>query len=127
MPHFIVEYSSNIESHVDMAALANHIRDVAVETGVFPLGGIRVRMHSCSVYTIADGNPDSAFVHIQLRVGAGRDLQVRQQAGDSVFEELKGFFSAVYDTIPFALSFEMVEIDSVLTYKKNNIHEYLAG
>ncbi|MBX2884132.1 MAG: 5-carboxymethyl-2-hydroxymuconate Delta-isomerase [Granulosicoccus sp.] len=126
MPHFIVEYSTNIESQVDMAELANRIRDDAVATGVFPLGGIRVRMHPCSVYTIADGNPDAAFIHIQLRLGAGRDLQVRKTAGDSLFDSLVLFLESVFESIPFALSFEMVEIDSVLTYKKNNIRNYLS-
>ena len=56
----------------------------------------------------------------------GRDIQVRQQAGEHVFEQLKDFFLVVYEKIPFALSFEMVEIDPVLTFKKNNIHDYLS-
>lgn len=126
MPHFIVEYSANVESYIDMPEFADRIRDVAVDTGVFPLGGIRVRMHPCAIYTIADGNPDAAFLHIQLRVGAGRELQVRKEAGDQVFENLTTYFNKVFDSMPFALSFEMVEIDPVLTYKKNNIHQHLA-
>jgi len=125
MPHFIVEYSSNLESSVNLQSLADEIRDVALATGVFPLGGIRVRMHPCAVYTIADGQADAAFVHIMLRIGAGRDLPTQKNAGDTVFKKLEAYFAEQFTRIPFALSFEICEIDAVLTYKKNNIHQHL--
>jgi len=125
MPHFIVEYSANLETRIDLQSLADHVRDAAVATGVFPLGGIRVRMHPSTVYTIADGNRDAAFVHIQLRMGYGRDLPTRERAGESVFAALTRFLDSQFEQYPFALSFEIVEIDPVLTYKKNNIHHFL--
>lgn len=125
MPHFIVEYSNNVEKIVDLAHLANEIRDVAVSTGVFPLGGIRVRMHPCAIYTIANGHPDAAFVHIMLRMGAGRDLPTRREAATTVFNHLETFFSALFSALPFALSFEVCEIDAELSFKKNSIHKFL--
>lgn len=125
MPHFIVEYSSNLDQQVDLPQLGRTLRDSAVATGVFPLGGIRVRMYRADVYEIADGRPDAAFVHIMLRIGKGRDLKTRMDAGEAVFTDITDFFANQFDERPFALSFEIVEIDADTTFKKNNIHQYL--
>ncbi len=43
MPHLIVEYSANIEEDLQLPELLTRLRDCAVATGVFPLGGIRLR------------------------------------------------------------------------------------
>lgn len=127
MPHFIVEHSTNLDDAVDFPAFCDEIRDVAVETGVFPLGGIRVRVHPCETYAVADGNPENAFVHIELRMGAGRDMETRKQAGETVFEAMTAFLEPLFDARPFALSFEINEIDSALSFKKNSIHRRLAA
>jgi len=59
-----------------MAELAQQLSDVVVATGIFPLAGIRVRMHPVETYAIADGHPDNAFVALIMRIGAGRDLSL---------------------------------------------------
>lgn len=125
MPHFIVEYSGNLDSQVDFPALGRLLRDAAVDTGVFPLGGIRVRMHRCEIFEIADGRSDASFVHIVLRMGAGRDLSTKKVAAGAVFGQLETFFQQQFEHLPFALSFEVVEINSDLSFKKNTLHQYL--
>ena len=47
MPHFTIEYSGNLDRHVDIGAVVELVRKAAVETGIFPLGGIRVRAVRC--------------------------------------------------------------------------------
>lgn len=126
MPHFIVEYSANLSEIIDLPALAAQLRDVAVETSVFPLAGVRVRMHRCEIYEIADGDSRHGFMHLILRVGAGRDLETLQTAAQTIFDFLTGHLASVHSEHPFALSFEIVEIDKVLTFKKNNIRDYLS-
>lgn len=126
MPHFIVEYSANVEAIVDLPALAAQLRDVAVETGVFPLAGVRVRMHRCEIYEIADGDSRHGFIHLMLRVGAGRDLKTLQTAAQTIFDFLTGYLTEIHRDHPLALSFEIIEIDKVLTFKKNSIRDYLS-
>ena len=41
MPHFTIEYSANLDARTDMTELCEVVRRAAVETGVFPVGGIR--------------------------------------------------------------------------------------
>ena len=47
MPHFTIEYSSNLDKRVDMGEVVELVRKAAVETGIFPVGGIRVRAIRC--------------------------------------------------------------------------------
>ena len=69
MPHLIVEYSANLEPDLDMAHVISVLHEAALETGVFPIGGLRVRASRRDIYKIADGHPDNAFIHVQARIG----------------------------------------------------------
>ena len=47
MPHFTIEYSANLDGRIDMAEVVEVVRRAAAESGIFPLGGIRVRAIRC--------------------------------------------------------------------------------
>jgi 5-carboxymethyl-2-hydroxymuconate isomerase len=125
MPHFTIEYSANLDSRLDMAAVVEVVRNAAIETGVFPLGGVRVRAIKCEHYAIADGDPRLGFLDMVLRLGEGRDLATRQKAGDHVFKALSTHLDPVFATSKFALSFDMQINDKETSWKRNNIHEAL--
>jgi 5-carboxymethyl-2-hydroxymuconate isomerase len=125
VPHFTIEYSANLASRVDMADLVEVVRKAAVETGIFPLGGIRVRAIKCEHYAIADGNPNFCFLDIVLRLGEGRDLATRKNAGDHLFKTLSAYLDPVFARGRFALSFDMQINDKGTSWKRNNIHEAL--
>ena len=73
MPHFTIEYSANLDQHIDMGKVVEVVRKAAVETGIFPLGGIRVRAIRCEHYAIADGRPHFGFLDmVLLRVARSR-------------------------------------------------------
>ena len=125
MPHFTLEYSANLDSRVDMGKVVETVRKAAVETGIFPLGGIRVRALRCEHYAIADGNPNLAFLAMVLRLGEGRDLATRQKAGEHVFRALSDHLDPVFAASKFALSFDIQINDKEMSWKRNNIHEAL--
>ncbi|MGA7073903.1 5-carboxymethyl-2-hydroxymuconate Delta-isomerase [Bradyrhizobium sp.] len=125
MPHFSIEYSANLDGRVDMAKVVEVIRKAAVETGIFPLGGIRVRAVRCEHYAIADGNPEFGFLDMVLRLGEGRDLQTRQKAGEHIFRALSACLDPAFSQSKFALSFDMQINDKETSWKRNNIHEAL--
>jgi len=125
MPHFTIEYSANLDKRVDMGAVVEVVRKAAVETGVFPLGGIRVRAIKCEHYAIADGNPQLAFLSMVLRLGEGRDLPTRKKAGEHIFKALSAYLDPVFAACKFALSFDMQINDKETSWKRNNIHEAL--
>jgi len=125
MPHFTIEYSANLDKRVDMAAVVELIRKVAVETGIFPVGGIRVRAIRCEHYAIGDGNPQLGFLAMVLRLGEGRDLPTRKKAGEHIFKALSAYLDPVFASTKFALSFDMQINDKETSWKRNNIHDAL--
>jgi 5-carboxymethyl-2-hydroxymuconate isomerase len=125
MPHFTLEYSANLDTRVDMAKVVEVVRKAAVETGIFPLGGIRVRAVRCEHYAIADGNKDLGFLAMVLRLGEGRDLPTRQKAGEHIFKTLSTYLDPVFAGSKFALSFDMQINDKETSWKRNNIHDVL--
>jgi 5-carboxymethyl-2-hydroxymuconate isomerase len=125
MPHFTIEYSANLDARVDMGKVVEVVRKAAVQTGIFPLGGIRVRAVRCEHYAIADGNPHLGFLDMVLRLGEGRDLATRRQAGEHIFKALSAFLDPVFAETKFALSFDMQINDKNASWKRNNIHDAL--
>ena len=125
MPHFTLEYSGNLDARVDMGKAVEVVRKTAVETGIFPLGGIRVRAVRCEHYAIADGSPDLGFLAMVLRLGEGRDLATRKKAGEHIFKALSAYLDPVFANSKFALSFDMQINDKETSWKRNNIHDGL--
>jgi 5-carboxymethyl-2-hydroxymuconate isomerase len=122
VPHFSIEYSSNLDGRFDLQDLCEAIHAAALETGFFELGAIRVRAIRCEAYAVADKLPDNAFAHIVLRLGRGRDATDKKQIGDRIFAAAERTLAPLLATPYFALSFEIVEIDGDLSWKKNAIH-----
>jgi 5-carboxymethyl-2-hydroxymuconate isomerase len=125
MPHFTIEYSANLDGRIDIGAACEVVRKAAVETGIFPLGGIRVRAIRCEHYAIADGSRDFAFLDMVLRLGEGRDLPTRKKAGEHIFQALSRHLDPVFAASKFALSFDMQINDKETSWKRNNIHDAL--
>ena len=125
MPHFIVEYSANLDEDIKIQKLFGNLQDTALETGIFPLGGIRFRAVRCEDYLIADGDPDNAFVHVTLKIGHGRDITVRENVATMLFTTLKNYFAPMSKNRPLGVSFELIELHETLSLKENNIHKYI--
>jgi 5-carboxymethyl-2-hydroxymuconate isomerase len=123
MPHFIVEYTANLEQEGDLPSLLKKVNDILIaQDGVFPIGGIRSRAIRLEHYRMADGQADYAFVHAQLKIGAGRDEATRQRVGDALFDMMKAHFAALYEKRYLALSMEIAEFSEAGTWKHNNVH-----
>ena len=125
MPHLIVEYSANIEDQIALDALLDKLHACALGTGVFPLGGLRVRAHRADAYRIADRAPDNGFVHVTALIGHGRPLDVQQRAAEQLFAELTNHLAPLYVRSPLAISLNVQEFHPVLNFKKNNLHEHV--
>ncbi len=127
MPHFTLQYSANLDALLDIGATCEVVRKAAVHTGIFPLGGIRVRAIRCEHYAVADGKHDYAFMDLLLRIGAGRDFATRREAGEHIFKALSAHLDPVFAQLPLALSLDIQINDATTSWKRNTIHELLKG
>ncbi|SOE97874.1 5-carboxymethyl-2-hydroxymuconate delta isomerase [Burkholderia sp. OK233] len=130
MPHLTLEYSANLADEAGIGQLCTSLAaclDAQRENDqrVYPLGGIRVRALRCEQYCIADGRPDAAFLHANLKIAAGRSDVVKRATGDALFEAIKQHFAAAFEKHGLALSLEINEFSEAGTWKHNNLHARL--
>lgn len=125
MPHMTLEYSANLAEKTDIQAAVDAAHRAVLDSGLFELGAVRVRAYESDAYGIADRHPDNAFVHLCLRIGAGRAAAEKRAAGDVIYRAMLAQFEPLLASPYFALSFEICEIDAALSWKTNAMHERL--
>lgn len=125
MPHAWIEYSSNIEHDEEIQTLGPALHKAMMDSGIFPLAGIRIRLLPIQNALIADGNPRNAFVHVVLRIGHGRDEATQKQVADEIFGALTRHLSALSERRPTAIAFEVQEMHPTLNYKANSIRKFM--
>lgn len=125
MPHFSIEYSANLETMVDIAALCDHLRRAAIDTGVFPMPGIRVRAFRATHVSIADGDAKHAFLDLSIRLRGGRTPEAKARATQDMFTALKTFMAPALARHSIAISIEMRDIDPTLSPKTGTIRDHL--
>ncbi|WP_413206663.1 5-carboxymethyl-2-hydroxymuconate Delta-isomerase [Rhodospirillum sp. A1_3_36] len=123
MPHFVMEYTDNLDGQTDIKAVLRKVNQILIDQGgVFPIGGIRSRAIRLTDYVMADGQEDYAFVHCSLKVGAGRTPEQKKKACDDLFAMIKDHFADIQARRYLALSMEFSEFDEAGTWKSNNVH-----
>ncbi|MDY7579266.1 5-carboxymethyl-2-hydroxymuconate Delta-isomerase [Herbaspirillum sp. RTI4] len=127
MPHLTLEYSANLRDNGHLRELCGKLAQCLIAQqadgkAVYPIGGVRVRALAAEDYCIADGNPDAAFVHATLKIGAGRSEAVKKITGDALFEVIKIHFAEVFLQTGLALSMEINEFSEAGSWKHNNLH-----
>jgi 5-carboxymethyl-2-hydroxymuconate isomerase len=127
MPHLTLEYSANLEPELDVPAMVRAVHEAALGTGVFPIGGVRTRAVRREHYRIADGHPDNRFVHLDVKIAAGRPLERRKSAGDAIFKALIGALAPLFERYPLGISMEIMEINPDTSWKQNNLHEIVTA
>lgn len=126
MPHLSIQYSANLDGQSDMKVLCAALLEALLASGIYPLGGIRVRAISCVDYAIADGHPANGFADMVLRIGAGRTAEEKSATGKALMAAAEQHFAGQLASPHFALSLEILEINSAFSWKSNSIHPRLA-
>lgn len=128
MPHATVEYTDNIADRADIPALLRMMADKFCSAdGVFPVGGVRVRALRLSEYAIAGGAEAYAFMHISVKIGAGRTEDVRKAFFAGLFDDIKHHLKPLLDEGLLALSMYVDEVDETESYRQNGIHKRLSA
>jgi 5-carboxymethyl-2-hydroxymuconate isomerase len=125
MPHFSIEYSKNLDSEMDMFAFCKTVHAAILETGLFELGAVRVRAFEANYAVVTDMHAKNAFIDMIFRVGQGRSPEALKTAGEHIFKTANDYVQKFFEAPHFALSFEIQEINTALSWKKNSMHARL--
>jgi 5-carboxymethyl-2-hydroxymuconate isomerase len=121
MPHLTLEYTDNVD--IDVQPLLAHLHSELVATGAINLKGLKSRAIRYSDYRIADGNPNYAFVHVNLLIREGRPLEIQKEAAQRVMAVLKEFFGYRFENGYVSLSVDIKEMREGTALTLHNIPE----
>ena len=128
MPHLIIDYSSNLKHHADFAKLFERFQNYIEQSSLFPLTGLRCRAFASDHFHVTCGDPRYAYVHVNFRIGAGRTQEQLKKSGEDINRLLLDWLEPVNarGEIICALSFEITQIDSGLSWKHNPVRAHMA-
>lgn len=92
IPHFIVEYTANLENELALDTLFANVHRQLIAKQLFPTGGIRSLARRIEHYCFADGLGDYAGVHVELKLSATRPQALREEIGRKYFRHSSGAF-----------------------------------
>ena len=119
MPQLTLEYSDNLIFDVQDVLASLHAELAA--TGAINLKGLKSRAVRYSEYRIADGNPEYAFVHVNLLIRAGRPIEVKKDASQRVMKVLKESFGQRFENSYLSISVDIKEMCEGIAMTHHNI------
>ncbi len=121
MPHIQIDYSANLESAVIEARLVETIHRAAVDSGIFPVWGIRTFARALTHYRIGNGEADNGFVNVTVRIAPGRNMALRQRIARELFGALLQTMDDLFKTHRLGCQLEVTEFDADVSIYKNNL------
>jgi 5-carboxymethyl-2-hydroxymuconate isomerase len=119
MPHLTLEHTDNLDFEVQPLLARLHAELVA--TGAINLKGLKSRVIRHTAYRMADGNPDYAFVHVNLLIREGRSFEVQQDMAHRVMAVLKETFGQRFEDSYLSLSVDIKEMREGIAQTLHNI------
>ena len=123
MPHLILEYTDNLD--IEIQPLLARLHSELVATGAINLKGLKSRAVERSEYRIADGNPDYAFVHVNLLIRDGRPPEFKEDIAVRVMATLKETFGECFEDGCLSLSVDIKEMHQGMALTFHNIPEII--
>ena len=108
MPHLTLEYTANLD--FDVQSLLAQLHAELVATGAINLKGIKSRSVCHTEYRVADGNPNYAFVHVNLLIREGRPLKVQEDIARRVMAALRETFGDRFEKEHLSLSVDIKQM-----------------
>jgi len=112
MPHIVLEYSSNLPELPDFRALFDDIHQALNRIGGIRLENCKSRARAAKHYYIGDGNPDNAFVHLDVEFVKGRSREVKQAIGQECLLLVKRYYHLhLSDSLQITVKIDDIALD----------------
>ena len=110
MPQIRLEYSGNVQEPADPQALFRGLHEVLRDTGGIRIGNCKSRSFRCDPFRVGAGEPDGAFVHLEVRILAGRSLELKKAIGEALLEVLRQNFVECGKELDLQITVEICDI-----------------
>lgn len=116
MPQLILEYSSNILEKDNLFDILKNLNCYLSEKLPTELVSCKSRSIEHRMFCVGDGNKRNAFVHINLKVMPGRNLEKLNNVGNGMMDILKQYFHQSAKQLNLQITLEIDELQT--TYFK---------
>jgi 5-carboxymethyl-2-hydroxymuconate isomerase len=82
MPHVIIEFAQDAVAPEQVPALLEAVHNAAMFCGLFEPSHVKTRARPIDIYRV--GTDDHPFIHVQLRIKAGRSAEQKAALTDAI-------------------------------------------
>lgn len=112
MPQLTLEYTRNIDdSELKLGDILAELHQTLADKGGIDLAAFKSRARRLDTFRIGDGDPQGAFVHLEVALFSGRSLELKQALGHRCLDVLKKHFAEALQAHTMQITVEMREID----------------
>jgi 5-carboxymethyl-2-hydroxymuconate isomerase len=112
MPHIILEYSANLSALPDFRVLFDDIHQALNRLGGIKIENCKSRARVAEHCYIGDGNPDNAFIHLDIEFVKGRSVEVKQAIGRECLGLVKGYYHLqLSDALQITVKIDDIALD----------------
>lgn len=123
MPHIQIAYSANLSGSVAESRLVDRVHQAAIDTGVFPVWGIRTFASALDDCRIGNGQAGNGFVHVTVRIAPGRDLELKRRVARELFAAVLQVMQPLFESHRLGCQLELGEFDASTSVYQNNLAE----
>jgi 5-carboxymethyl-2-hydroxymuconate isomerase len=117
MPHLTLEYTANLAGTPPTPELLLSIHGLLNSVAGIRPENCKSRWREVDGWVVGRGDPNAAFVHLDLRFLEGRPLEVQQAVGEGALEILKAHFLPEPPGVDLQITVEVQEIRKASYFK----------
>ena len=111
MPHIVIEHTPNLGELPWEALLADVTRELAACAEVQDEADLKARVHGADAFRVGLVDEGRAFIHVTVRILAGRSAAAKKDFSDRVTRGLLARLPALPPGLTAHLSVEVVDMD----------------
>lgn len=92
MPQITLTYTANLPAAAASRELLLGLHSILATTGGVRLGNCKSRILAVDRFAVGDGGVDEAFVHLDVRLLAGRTTERKRQVGEEMLALLRAAY-----------------------------------
>jgi len=110
LPHCIFEHSDNIKDTFEWDAIFKNLHKLLLDTGEFNKADIKSRVIKHNKFYIGNGNPNQAFVTLNIQLLDGRSDQFKKDLAQSALNLLNKYFTKTLNDLKTSISVQISNI-----------------
>jgi 5-carboxymethyl-2-hydroxymuconate isomerase len=110
VPQILLEYSANIKETIGLEDLFANVHNIMSNTGGAKRDNCKSRLLRHSNYYIGDGNPQNAFVHLEVQWLKGRTREVVTALGEELLALLKKYYQGLIEQYNLQITVHIKDI-----------------